>query len=179
MKIRTATIERLKTAILESGRRPSLVLSSAYATLAREGLLTVEESASIERVDPLAETMFLMMAADGRVAEEERDAIRGAIRGLTGGVLRSATIDVMLEGYTKRLESEGRDQRLTEIAEYLQGCPLEAEGAFTLAAAVALADDEIADEENALVNQLAEWFGIAPERAEAILDLLDSERPPA
>ena len=53
--------------------------------------------------------------------------------------------------------------------------PSEAEGAFSLAAAVALADDEIADEENAFINQLAEWFGISPERATEILDQLEDD----
>src|SRR5690606_20890338 len=91
MRIRTGTIERLRDALLESGRRGSAVLSSAYETLARAGLLTEEEKAALQRVDPVAETMFLMMAADGTLADTERDAVRGAIRGLTGDVLHSGT----------------------------------------------------------------------------------------
>jgi len=176
MKIESATIRRLKDALLESGRRPSLVLSSAYAILAREGLLTVEESAALERVDPLAETMFLMMAADGVLHDAERDAIRGAIRGLANGLLRSGTIEVMLETYQKRLAEEGRDARLEEIAEQLRESPLEAEGAFTLAAAIALSDDQVSSEENAFINQVAEWFGITPERATVVLDLLEHDQ---
>jgi len=152
-----------------------MVLSSAYEALARAGMLTPEESGALDRVDPLAETMFLMMAADGTVSEVERDAVRGAIRGLTDNLLRSGTIDVMLEGYAKRLAEQGRDARLHEIAEQLSEEPSEAEGAFALAAAIALADDEIDDAENELVNQLAEWFGIAPSRAEEILDQLDED----
>ena len=42
------------------------------------GYLTPEEIGSINRVEPLAETMFLMMAADGTIADAERDAVRGA-----------------------------------------------------------------------------------------------------
>ena len=75
----------------------------------------------------------------------------------------------MLENYERRLREEGRDERLRQIAETIAEEPAEAEGAFALAAAVALADDEVADEENALINQLAEWFGIAPERSAEIL----------
>jgi tellurite resistance protein len=176
MKIETGTITRLRDALLQSGRRPSMVLSSAYGTLTREGLLSSEESAALTKVDPLAETMFLMMSIDGEVAPAEKDAVRGAIRGLTDNVLRSGTIDVMLESYAAKLAREGREARLQEIAGEIAEEPEEAEGAFTLAAAIALADDRVAEAENELINQLAEWFGIAPARAEQILDQLEHDR---
>src|SRR5258706_802241 len=96
MKLQTTTVSRLRDALLQSGRRPSLVVSSAYETLTREGMLSLEEIGALQRVDPLAETMFLMMAADGTLAEVERDAVRGAIRGLTDNLLRIRTIKVML-----------------------------------------------------------------------------------
>ena len=176
MKIQTVTIERLRDALLQSGRRPSIVASSAYETLTREGLLTPEEVGSINRVGPLAETMFLMMAADGTVSEVERDAVRGAVRGLTDNLLRSGTINVMLEAYAKRLADSGRNARLHEIAEEIAENPDEAEAAFALAAAVALADDDVSEEENAFINQLAEWFGITAERAAQILDQLEDDR---
>jgi tellurite resistance protein len=176
MKIETSTIRRLRDALLQSGRRPSMVLSPAYETLTREGMLSPEEMNALNRVDPLAETMFLMMAADGKLEDSERDAVRGAVRGLSDNILRSGTINVMLENYQKRLSEQGRDERLREIADEIAEEPSEAEGAFALAAAVALADDEIADEENAFINQLAEWFGIPQERAAEILDQLEEDR---
>jgi tellurite resistance protein len=176
MKLKTKTIVRLRDALLQSGRRPSLVASSAYETLTREGLLSADEVGALNRVDPLAETMFLMMSADGKVTETERDAVRGAIRGLTGDGLRSGTIKVMLENYELRVREEGRDERLRQIAETIAEEPTEAESAFALAAAVALADDEVADEENALINQLAEWLGISPERTAEILDQLEEDQ---
>lgn len=176
MKIQTATIERLRDALLQSGRRPSTVLSSAYETLTREGLLSPEEASALNRVDPLAEAMFLMMSVDGKVADEERDAVRGAIRGLTDDLLRSGTINVMLENYERRLREHGKDARLQEIASEIAEETSEAEGAFALSAAIALADDEITEEENAFINQLAEWFGITPERASEILDQLEDDK---
>lgn len=175
MKIETVTITRLRDALLASGRRPTMVLSPAYETLTREGLLSQEETMALSRIDPLAETMFLMMSADGKIEESERDVVRGAIRGLSDNLLRSGTINVMIENYQKRLAEQGRDARLQEIAEEIAEEPSEAEGAFALAAAVALADEEIADEENALINQLAEWFGISEERAGQILDQLEED----
>ena len=176
MRLETKTIVRLRDALLQSGRRPSLVASSAYETLTREGLLSPEEVGALNRVDPLAETMFLMMSADGKVTETERDAVRGAVRGLTDNVLRTGTINVMLENYAQKLASEGREERLRQIAEEISEEPAEAEGAFALAAAVALADDDVAEEENAFINQLAEWFGLSPERAGEILDQIDADR---
>jgi tellurite resistance protein len=176
VKLKTRTIERLRDALLQSGRRPSMVASSAYETLTREGLLSPDEIAALNRVDPLAETMFLMMAADGKLTAQEHDAVRGAVRGLTDNVLRTGTINVMLENYQRRVKQEGREERLRQIAETISEEASEAEGAFALAAAVALADDDIADEENALINQLAEWFGIAPERSREILDQLDEDQ---
>ena len=176
MRLETATVRRLRDELLQSGRRPSLVLSPAYETLARQGLLSPEERVAVQRVDPLAETMFLMMCADGVVAEAERDAVRGAIRGLSDDHIRSGTIRVMLESYQEKLEAEGRDARLQEIAEAIADEPHEAEGAFALAAAVALADDQVVDEENSFINTLAEWFGISSQRAEQILDQLEDDR---
>lgn len=176
MKIETATIERLRDALLQSGRRPSLVMSSAYETLTREGLLSPEEANALNRVEPLAETMFLMMSADGKVAEAEREAVRGAIRRLTDGLLRSGTINVMLESYAKRLAEQGRDARLEEIASEIAEEKSEAEGAFALSAAIALADDEITEEENELISRLADWFGIDPTRAGEILDQLEADQ---
>jgi tellurite resistance protein len=175
VKLKTRTIERLRDALLQSGRRPSLVASSAYEVLTREGLLSAEEITALNRVDPLAETMFLMMAADGKLTTDERDAVRGGIRGLTDDALHTGTITVMLENYQRRLADEGRDERLRQIAESIAEQPSEAESAFALAAAVALADDDVAEEENAFINQLAVWFGISPERSSAILDQLDED----
>ncbi len=179
MKIKTVTIERLRDALLQSGRRPSAVLSSAYETLTREGLLSPEEASALNRVDPLAEAMFLMMSADGEVADAERDAVRGAIRGLTDNLLRTGTINVMLETYEKRLKEQGRDARLQEIASDIAEETSEAEGAFALSAAIALADDRVTDEENDFINQLAEWFGISPQRSSEILDQLEEDEAQA
>ncbi len=175
MRIRSATIVRLRDALLESGRRPSLVVSSAYETLTRAGLLSTDEVATLSRVEPLAELMYLMMSADGVVSEVERDAMRGALRGLSNNVLRTGTINVMLETFAERAKEQGRDERLRELAEELCEHESDAEAAFALAAAIALADDDVADAEDAFINQLATWLGISPPRAEELLDQLEAD----
>ncbi len=47
--------------------------------------------------------------------------------------------------------------------------------ALSAAAAVALAAGDVAEEENAFINQLAGWFGISAERSGQILDQLDQD----
>src|SRR3982751_5745772 len=115
MKLETATIRRLRDALLKSGRRAEAVQTSAYETLTRAGLLSDVEQAALERIDPMAETMFLVMAADSQITDSERDAVRGAIRGLTDGVLHDGTIKVMLERYQQALEEHGREARLRRL----------------------------------------------------------------
>ncbi|HTM46008.1 MAG TPA: TerB family tellurite resistance protein [Polyangiaceae bacterium] len=173
VNIDTATIRKLAEALLQSGQRPATVVSSAYATLMQQGLLGDAEKAALTRVDPVAETMFLMMAADGDLKADERVAIRGAIRGLTAELLADGIIDVMLENYRALLTNEGREQRLQQIAGALAYDVQSAEGAFALAAAVALADRHVDPAELELISRLAEWFGISAARATSILDQID------
>lgn len=175
MRIETATIRRLCDALLQSGRRQSAVVSTAYETLTREGLLSGEEQEAVRRVDPMAEIMYLMIAADRVVTDDERHAIRGAIRGLTDNLLQDGTIKVMLESYQAALDAEGREARLKAIASCFDE-PSDAEGAFALAAAVALADDQVAEEERAFIKEMADWFGITPDRSSVILNQLEEDR---
>ena len=176
MNIRTTTMRRLRDALLKGGQRPTVVLSEAYETLARQGLLTADQTAVMSRVDPAGEVMFLVMAADGTIAEEEKDVIRGALRALTDGDLRSGTINVMLDEYAERLKKEGRDERLEQVAAELAETPIEAEVAFSLAAAVALADDRVAREENRLLDEFATMLGLSSERSTTILVSLKKDQ---
>ncbi|MCA9632919.1 MAG: hypothetical protein KC766_34945 [Myxococcales bacterium] len=176
MKIDTATIARLRDALIQSGRRQAAVLSSAYETLTREGLLSEEEQDALARIEPMVETMFLVMSADGRISAGEMDAIRGAVRGLTEGLLQEGTIKVMLEGCELRLGQEGRESRLDSVTATLRRDREDAEGAFALAAAIAMADHEVASEENDLVLDLGKRLGIEGVRAQAILEQLEEER---
>lgn len=173
MKLNDTAIAKLRDTLLAKGRRPTMVLSAAYETLARQGMLGPEESAALQWVDPVAEAMFLTIAADGVVAQPEQDLVRGAIRILTDGEIRSGTIAVMLEQYEARLETEGREARLAALAEALAEEPPVAEAAFLLAAASALADDRVEGGERAVVKELAERLGIPPGRRDTILNELD------
>jgi tellurite resistance protein len=47
------------------------------------------------------------------------------------------------------------------------------ETGFTLAAAVALADDKVVAEESSLLASIAEWFGLSSRRSREILQQFD------
>jgi tellurite resistance protein len=173
MKLDTRTIERLRDALMEQGQRTTMVLSPAYESLTREGLLTDAESELLVRIDPIAEAMFLMMTADGEAAQEELDVIRGAIRDLSDSKLRSGTIEVMMETYGEKVGRDGWKVRLQRVAEHLSSETSDAEMAYTLVAAVALADAEVTLEENELIDRFAELLGLTDARC---CDLLDEVR---
>lgn len=124
---------------------------------------------------PLCEAMYLMMSADGQVTNDEREVLKGALRNLTYDEIRSHHIEAMLDSAARHIAEQGREKRLAEVVEELRGDPARAEVALVLAAAVAFADDEIADEENELLNRFAEGLGIDPDRANELLDLAESD----
>lgn len=175
MEIRTKTIERLRDALLQSGRRGGTVMSSAYRTVAREGFFTVEEKAALDRVEAVAETMFLVIAADGQVMDTEMAALRGAIRGLTGDILSDGIVLVMVEGFALRLRDEGKDARLKAIAEALADVT-EAQNALGLAAAVAMADGQVADAESDIIIELQRAFSLSEEQVAEALGQVASDR---
>jgi uncharacterized tellurite resistance protein B-like protein len=161
-----STLARLRDQLLETGRRPSAVASSAAEAFA-------------QRIDgeyaPLCEAMYLMMAADGAVAEEEREVLRGALRNLSSNALHSADIEAMLDRAVRNAEVEGAGARLRTVAAELAEDRGRAEVAFVLAAAIAFADNAIADNENETLNTLAECLGIDETRAESLLDAVERD----
>jgi uncharacterized tellurite resistance protein B-like protein len=119
--------------------------------------------------------MYLMMSADSSVSSAERDVLRGALRNLSGDTVRSAHIDMMLAQASKAVEEHGRDRRLEAVAADLRQDVDRAEVAFVLADAIAFADSAIADEENETLNRLAELLAIGDDRANALLDAVETD----
>ena len=69
----------------------------------------------------------------------------------------------------------GRDARLREVIHALYEDPARAEVCFVLAAAVAFADNAIADQENETLNLLAEGLCIDEARATKLLDDVEED----
>lgn len=147
--------------------------SSADRILAREGLLSAAQNKALERVAPAAECMFLVIAADQQVTDTELAALRGAIRGLAGDVLSDELLVMMMEKFALRLRDEGVDARLTAIARGLE--VEESQSVFGLAAAAALADNQVADEEGSVLEKLKSALELSDDAVAAILGELESD----
>jgi uncharacterized tellurite resistance protein B-like protein len=119
--------------------------------------------------------MYLMMTADGAIGHEEREVLKGALRNLSGDAVRTGHLDAMLLAAEKRVAEEGRDTRMREVVASLREDQARAEVAFVLAAAIAFADNAIADEENETLNGLAEGLGIDEARANELLDDVEKD----
>src|SRR5207253_496398 len=115
-----------------------------------------ELMAATAEYGPLVEAMYLMMSADGHVTNDEREVLKGALRNLSNDDIRGVHIEAMLDAATKNVSEQGREKRFQEIINALHDDPARAEVTFVLAAAIAFADNAIADEENDMLNQLAE-----------------------
>jgi hypothetical protein len=159
----TQTVRRLRDALLEVGRPGEAV---------RPGP-TVGREASLRRVEPFLETMYLVMMADGHVDDAEQSAIRGALRILTQDLIDTASLDTLLQVFAARLSEQGREFRLQAIGNRICANRRDRETAVTLAAAVALADDAVTGEEGDLVASLGEWFGVSRRRCLELLAQFD------
>ena len=171
IRLQPKTLERIRNHFREVGQPASVSFTRPSAVL--EDPFAGDEDAQ-RRFGALFEVMFLMIAADGVVADEEFEVLRGAVRGLTDNAMRTAHIDKMLAECKERYK-EGRDERLKAIAPILKEDPALVEAGFSLAAAIAFADSEIHDEENELINSIAEALDIDGERSEELLAQLEED----
>jgi uncharacterized tellurite resistance protein B-like protein len=163
----TSTVVRLRDQLRAAGTAASGPPSGAS---------NAEDLAAIEaEYGPLCEAMYLMMSADGEIAKEELDVLRGALRNLSGVVLDEDRIEQLLRRAKANADAHGRDGRLTEVIAELASDKARAEVAFVLAAAIAFADDTIADEENETLDTIAEGLGIDETRADELLDAVEKD----
>jgi uncharacterized tellurite resistance protein B-like protein len=164
-----STLQRLRDQLRERGQRPSIALSGAVSPEVAEGLAIVAEYGA------LTEAMYLMMSADGQVTNDEREVLRGALRALSSDTVRTTHMESLLDAAAKQEAEHGREKRLAEVASQLRDDPARAEVAFVLAAAIAFADNAIADEENETLNTLAEELGIDEAKATTLLDGVEAD----
>lgn len=164
-----STLARLRDQLQARGQRPSIV---SDPSLPPESVALM---AVLAEYGPLCEAMYLMMSADGRISNDEREVLKGALRNLSGDTIRSAQIEAMLDHSGKQVTEQGRETRMKEVVDALKEDKARAEVAFILAAAIAFADNAIADEENETLNQLAEGLGIDEGRANELLDQVEQD----
>lgn len=170
IQLNPKTLARIRDHLLDLGAPPSTHFLKAGENPDPFG----GDADSQRRFEALFEAMFLMVVADGKVADEERDVLRGATRTLTDNRIRTAHIEKLFEECAGRLD-EGVKARLETIADVLKDDPALRDAAFSLAAAIAFADSEIEDEENELINDLADVLGLDADRADELLNQLQAD----
>ena len=166
-----STLRRLRDQLRTGGQRPSIAVRDPSKLTPDAAELM---AASLE-YGALCEAMYLMMSADGNITADEREVLRGALRSLSDDGIRSAHIEAMLDTAARKVKEQGREARLRDVVADLQNDPARAEVAFVLAAAVAFADNAIADEENETLTELAEGLGIDENRADELLDSVEAD----
>lgn len=166
-----ARLERLREKLLHSGR-PS------YPPGALTSLHPKPELAELlSRVRPFAEAMYLVLAADSDLGGRERDALRGALRILTEGMLSQSDMDALLRALEAARAREGTALRLDAVASALYGDRSDAELALHLAVAATRIDGRLDTREQAMVFALAARLGIPVRKTTELLygDLPGSE----
>jgi tellurite resistance protein len=170
MWLSNSTLARLRDQLRERGQRPSVVMPNPHLSAEVADAMNV-----VVEYGPLCEAMYLMMSADGRVTNDEREVLTGALRNLSGGALRGAQIESLLDAAAKSVAEQGREKRMRDVIASLHEDTPRAEVAFVLAAAIAFADGTIADQENDTLSLFAEGFGITEERANELLDAVEDD----
>lgn len=139
---------------------------------------TPEEEAIIERFEPFAELLFLVTDADGAVSDSERATILGAFRALTGGRISPSRLEKIELEIEARRQREGMHVRLEAACTRLSLNRDDAELAFTLANAVALADRDLDGPETVLLEQLSHLLGVSSQRFDALVESGRHSQPP-
>jgi ABC-type protease/lipase transport system fused ATPase/permease subunit len=73
----------------------------------------------VEQWGPFCEAMYLMMAADRRVLNVEREVLRGALAVLSGETVRTRHMEAMLDAAMRKVATEGTERRLAKVIEAL------------------------------------------------------------
>ncbi|GAC1558839.1 MAG: hypothetical protein NVS3B10_17870 [Polyangiales bacterium] len=161
---------RLRDRLRARGQRPS-VLRAPGMPLPKADL--VEATQIVEEWGAFCEAMYLMMAADRRVLNVEREVLRGALAVLSDDRVRTMHMDAMLDAAARKVAAEGLDRRLAKVIEVLKEDQARAETTVILAAAIAAADDRVVPEEHALLAKMFAGLEIDQARADALLAELD------
>jgi tellurite resistance protein len=170
LNLTRAKLDPLREALRQRGARPSIVVpAGANAQELVDALRLVEEWGAF------VEAMYLMMAADRRVKNVEREVLRGALLLLSDDQVRTRHMEAMLDAAMRKVMVDGAEKRLEAVIDALQGNPARAESAVVVAAAIAAADMRVVPEEHELLTKLARGLGIDESRAEEILTGMANE----
>jgi tellurite resistance protein len=164
IQLTRATLESLRDQLRARGQRPSIVLTGP-----RTSAELIEAMQIVEEWGPVCEAMYLVMAADLRVVNVEREVLRGALAVLSNDRVRTVHMEAMLDAAARKIAEEGAEARLEHVIEVLHEDRTRAEMTAVLAAAVAAADNAIVPEEQVLLDKLFKGLGIEAKRADELM----------
>jgi hypothetical protein len=154
-------LEPLRDALKARGQRPSIVMGGSAEL--------IETMQFVGEWGAFVEAMYIMMLADRKVMNVERQVLRGALAILSDERVRSRHMEAMLESAAKSVAAEGVERRLDKALQSLSQHPTKAESAALVAAAIATADDRVLPEEIELLRRMVRDLGIPDARAKEIL----------
>jgi hypothetical protein len=162
LDIDTDTIRRLRDSLIDAPASEG----------AESGPRTTDamKSAIVRRLEPFAETMYLVMVADGETDPVELDALIASLGILCGGRLSEEELRAMVDGFGAGTRPGGPEARIAQLGAMMSRDRDDREMAFTLAAVIALADDAVASGEHSMLELVGEYYGISSKRATEILN---------
>jgi tellurite resistance protein len=166
--------ERLAELIRSGAHEPSV---RAYAKSLSATPLTDAERQLAQELEACIESMYLMAAADGEIAPDERMLLSASVRAMlepfeSGGDaelgLPLLKLNDALDRFGAELAEQGFEQRLQAVASRLQ-TPEARCLAFCLAASVAFVDDFVAAGEVTVIDDFARALGLGPDESQYLL----------
>jgi tellurite resistance protein len=122
------------------------------------------ELRSAPRFGSLPPKALLVRKNAGEVGESEEAAIRGVAKTLNSH-LEDEHLTLLLRRFDESLSQQGLEERLSEVTTSIAVDKVSAESAYTLAAAVAVANGTVSAQEQDLLREVAALLGISPRRA--------------
>jgi tellurite resistance protein len=159
-----SALSKLRDRLVAKGERQSVVFTAVAADAGVSEAMHI-----VEEYGALCEAMYLVMVADGKVANAERAVLRGALRVLSRDLVRSRHIESMIDMAAQKLAKQGIEKRLERVIEKLRDDEGKAEVTYVLAAAVAAADNKVTVEEQDMLARLGDALGIDEKRANELL----------
>ena len=163
MRLNRKRLEELGDKLRQRGQRPSMLLGTAKPDL-------IEATQIVEEYGPMCEALYLVMAADRRVLNVEREVTRGALDVLSDGRVRTVHMEAMLDAAARASGEDGEAKRLEEVTRQLADDPVRAEITVLLAAAVAAVDGRVNPDEHRVLKALADGLGLVEARAAELLE---------
>jgi uncharacterized tellurite resistance protein B-like protein len=164
MNIDTDAIRRLRDHLLAHEEN--------HGDLGADKAVVGHKEALARRVDPFAETMYLVMIADGMPADVERRALVAAIDILTDGALSSRDIELMVNRFEENAGTVGAETRFAQLGSRICADRDDRETAFSLGAVIALADEEVDVSENRALKWIRQYYGVSERQAAQILEAI-------